>query len=188
MTSAPARSTRRTTALAVLALVTASTANAVYSAANAAHGDAVVNNRFVGVTGNGVSGYSNITRIEDNLFAESGWGVRHDGTLTTGSLVARNVFRKLNYTISSNTHDTRFEDNVVTGIRQRGLTLYGYNLTISGNARAPRAPQRSQPRAPTRAASRSSRTRPAGLRSRRSPTRPRCRTRRRSPRRRRRRS
>ncbi len=109
-----------------------SPANAIY-AAGVADGGSIVNNRFVGVVGKSISSYGDLVAITGNLFADSGWGVHHDGSTTVGGLVSGNVFRDNSYAISSSAHDLVVSGNVITGIKKRGLSLYGYGNTVSGN-------------------------------------------------------
>ncbi len=105
---------------------------AIY-AMGAADGGTVVNNRFVG-TARGVASYGDLVEVSHNLFADSTWGVHHDDAGTVGGLVSDNVFRNLMYAVSSAAHDLEIRDNVVSGVRYRAFTLYGYANTVTGNA------------------------------------------------------
>lgn len=109
-----------------------STGDAIYGT-GAADGGTVVNNRFVGVSGKSISTYGDFAAVTHNLFADSGWGVHHDDKNTAGGLVASNVFRGNSYSVSSAARDLAIRDNVMTGIRQRAITLYGSGNTVAGN-------------------------------------------------------
>lgn len=109
-----------------------SSANRAVYAMGAADGGSVVNNRFVNTT-RGVASYGDLVEVSNNLFADSSWGVHHDDSGTIGGLVSGNVFRNLSYAVSSAAHDLELRGNVVTAMKQRAFTLYGYNLTIADN-------------------------------------------------------